>query len=409
MSLRAWAAIAGLVIASIAIAWSLALWRGGRPGEDLPEPAALEGPLDPAAVEEALRHLDDASPHRALLRHAGLAEARWDRGGWIDVSLDPRSVARSAAAARGAGSYVGLLPTSARGRIRLAPSPQDAKAPAVSDAWRLACPDGCLLDLLAREPARGCPSGGWAVVPSDATATAWFALDASRLGDPSLGGEGLAPVRRRIASLETILGRPIREELAADLAGTGVLALSEPQSRSGPRTVAALDLARADRVRDLLDTLVSIAVLADRATIRRHRDVALAVLGRPGREVALVAAVDGSLLLLADDVAGMEAALDRRRAGSGADPAARRELSRREGSFRAESRSPYVARSWWELLDGAKGPDRGAPGALPGAAWLSRDGAGWWLRGEGSSPAIAADPVVPAIRSWLRRLQRADG
>jgi len=325
----------------------------------------------PAEISEAVALLDGSPAYRGALTAEVLRAARKTSAQAVEVELDPRELARARPEAKAHPTLLGLLPSIAQGRIeRVDPA-------TVEESWRLSCPEGCALDLLDRDPPAGAPSGAWSVRPPASRSIAWFAFDASRLDDPQLGGAGLAPLRERVEAVEKLLNRPIRGDLAQALSGTGIAALEEREAGRPPRLLLALDLARVDRARAVVDLLVSLAVVAGRGEVRRHRDVAYAVIGTPSRGAAL--AIDGRLLLLSDEPAAVTAAIDRRRS-SGLPGTPPPSFAGFRGSWRAE---------------------RTVPSAV--TATLQREGVSWWLRGRGASPAVTADPVLVALRALSGR------
>ena len=370
MSLRSFGAIAGLVVVAIAASWGVSRWRHGRPElSSRPWTATLTS----SGIPEALRVLETSRVYRDVLPPPpALRGARAAARGEVEVELDPREALRTHAEVSAHPSLLGIFPSVARGRIRL-----DGDGH-VAEAWRLACPAGCALDLLDRDPPAGAPSAAWSVRPRTYRAIAWFALDARRLADPALGGEGLAALRERVDAVERLLGRPVRVELAEGLTGTGIVAIEDREPSRAPRVLVALDLERADRVRALVDLFVSLAVVAGRGEVLHHREVAVGVLGTPARGVAV--AIDGPLLLLSDEPGAVTAAIDRRRTAGASSSAPPSPFDRFRGSWRAERTRPSRVH-----------------------ATLTREGVWWWLRGEGEAPAIEADPVLPYVRSWLAR------
>lgn len=363
---RGLATIAGILVLAIGTAWGVARLRerGPAPGvrPELPESS-------PAEISEAVSILEGSPAYRGALSAAVIRGARATSPRAVEVLLDPRDLARARPELKAHPSLLGLFPTVAQGRIeRIDPA-------LVEESWRLACPDGCALDLFDRDPPAGSPSGAWSVRPPSSRAVAWFAFDAEHLADPELGGAGLAPLRQRIEAVEKLLNRPIRSDLAAGLSGTGIAALEEREPGRPPRLLVALDLARADRARRVVDLLVSLAVVAGRGEIRRHREVALGVIGTSPRAAAV--AIDGNLLLLSDDAAAVTAAIDRRRAAgipAGPPPS----FAGFHGSWRAERTVPSTV-----------------------TATLQRQGVAWWLKGRGTSPAVTADPLLTSMRALI--------
>jgi len=364
VSLRGVSTVLAILILAVATSWGVARLRRERSKPEL----RIEPPLaSPAEISEAVAVLDGSPAYRGALRPAMVRGARATSPQVVVVDLDPREVARARPEMRGHPTLVGTLPTVAHGRIeRLDPA-------LVEESWKLGCPDGCALDLLDRDPPPGAPSGAWSVRPPSSLAIAWFAFDAGRLNDPHLGGAGLAPLRAYVEGFEKLLNRPIRSELSAALAGTGIAALEERDAGRPPRVLLALDLARPDRARAVVDLLVSLSVVTGHGEVRRHRDVAVGVLGTRTRGAAV--AIDGRLLLLSDDPSALTAAIDRRRAVgiAGTPPPS---FSSFRGSWRAERTSP-----------------------TPVTATLRREGVWWVLRGRGTAPAVTADPVLAALRA----------
>lgn len=367
MSPRGLAAVAGILALAIVSSWSVARWR-----RSAPEAAERRWPRasSPEEIAEAVAILEGSPAYRGVLEAAVLRSAHASSPSEVLVDLDPRELLGGRPELRRHPSLLGALPSVALGRI------QRVDPLRVEESWRLACPAGCALDLLDRDPPAGAPSAAWSVRPPACRAIAWFALDARRLADPELGGAGLAPVRERVLAVERLLNRPIRTELAAGLAGTGVVLLEEREGGRAPRLLVALDLARSDRAREVVDLAVSLAAVAGRGEVRRHRNVAVGLIGAPPRRAAI--AIDGPLLLVSDDPAAVIAAIDRRRERAGAVAEPPPSFARFRGSWRAERALP-----------------------APVTVTLQREGPWWWLRGEGESPAVTADPLLPALRGLL--------
>ncbi|HJQ98829.1 MAG TPA: hypothetical protein VJ826_10990 [Candidatus Polarisedimenticolaceae bacterium] len=364
MTLRGVSTVVAILILSVATSWGVAHLRRGWSEP----PLRIEPPpASPAEISEAVAVLDGSPAYRGALSPAMVRGAKATSPQVVVVDLDPREVARARPELRGHPRLVGILPPVAHGRIeRLDPA-------LVEESWKLGCPDGCALDLLDRDPPPGAPSGAWSVRPPSALAIAWFAFDAKRLNDPHLGGAGLAPWREQVETWEKLLNRPLRSELSAALSGTGIAALEEREPGRAEHLLLALDLDRPDRARAVLDLVVSLAVVGGRGEVRRHRDVAVGVIGTRARRAAV--AIDGKLLLVSDDPAALAAAIDRRRAvGIAATPP--RSFADFRGSWRAERASPTAV-----------------------TATLQREGVWWWLKGRGGSPAVTADPVLAALRS----------
>jgi hypothetical protein len=199
------------------------------------------------------------------------------------------------------------------------------------------------------------------------------------------------------------LGRPLREEIAEDLAGPAVFALYETGDATEAEAILVVELRRSDRLAGLLDTIFGLGALTERVSVLRYRGVATGSFRSESGGPAVALAVDGPLLVVATSRARLEATIDARRrvahlregVAAVADPSA---------SWSAVSESSFVAHGWARLARSADAP--ASKGARTSAT-LRADGAtGWLLEGRGAGPAIGADPVVPFLRSVFGGRQR---
>ncbi len=301
---------------------------------------------------------------------------------------------------RGRGDLVHLLPSAALGLLQ-------ARSGELSERWSFDCRAGCLLDLLDPAGASGVEADGWSALPQDAPAVAWFRLDPRRLRELASGppAEGESDLLERLDQLERFLDLPLRAELAASLAGPGVVAVLEPARRGVARPIAALDLAVPERARKAIDRIAALGMLSGSVVETSYRGVSIASWAsgrrRSGWEPA--AAVDGNFLLLAFHRSDLQDAVDRRRSaalGRTRSPLQGALDGMPRASWKASSRSPFVRRGWEEVA--GVPPEEGPSAATATRSWLLRDRGRWVLEGNGASPAIFAEPLVPCLRSLSR-------
>lgn len=359
-------------------ATSLALYRGGwlvlaeRPVfpadgvqvRSLREAWAVVGPerfASPALTAEPV-----AAPPRELL--------------WVSIpaSIDDAGLLRT------------LLPIRAEGTVARG-------AAGLAERWQIRCDGPSLLDLLVERASGPASSKGWSALPEDAQSVGWVRLVPERLTHLERALAAAPEVARAADALEAFVGVPARAALADALDGPALLAV-----RAGvvPRMIAAFDLASPAAARTLVERVLAIGALSETVRISRYRGVTIGTwVSRSGSApVEPAVAVDGDLLLLGTDRAEVEAAVDRRR-----DPRpsprldeVRRRLDRVDpGAWRAWSRSPFTAEGWERLLgSGAREP---AP-PFESVASLRREDDAWVLEGGGTGAAVAADPILPALR-----------
>ena len=317
------------------------------------------------------------------------------RRGEIELELDGASWGGATAGTR--GELETLLPRRAAGRLLV-------ERGHLRERWEITCGTGCLLDLLDPAGSAGVEARGWAALPDATAAVAWFRLDPGRLADAGRAesGAGGIPALTRLEQLERFLGIPLRQEMAAALAGPGLAALIETGSASEPRLFLALDLADPERARRALNRIAALGVLSGAIRERPYRGVSIASWASGSRSSGIepAAAVDGGLLLLALRSADIADAIDRLRA-----PARRASAGLRDeiaalprGAWRAVSRSASLTAEWEKIVGG----DAPGTNAEPTRATLRKEGDRWILEGSGSAPSFAADPLLPSIRRLLR-------
>jgi hypothetical protein len=258
-----------------------------------------------------------------------------------------------------------------------------------------------VFDLLDRRSTDKMATLALDAIPGMPAAVVCVRLMPGRLADPSLGGAAFASWRDRANFVERLVGRPLRAEIAEDLAGPAVFALYETGDAAVAEAVLAVELRRSDRLAGLLDMLFGLGALTERVTIRRYRGVATGSLRSESGGLGVALAVDGPLLIAATSRARLESAIDERRrvkqlraiVAAAADA---------DASWSAVSESKFVAHGWARLTRSAYEPK--ADGATTTAALRPKGANGWLLEGHGPGPAISADPVLPFLRSvWGRR------
>lgn len=268
----------------------------------------------------------------------------------------------------------------------------------LEERWEIDCAPGCILAALDRTGAVEPTALGWSALPPDPDAVGWLLLDAEAAVGTNPGEDWAA-----LAAVERVLDLPMRDALAASIAGPVVFALSEPREDGIPRVIAAIDLRRPEEARDVLDRAFALGILAEALEVTRYRGVVIGT-WRPkaGAPVAVALAVDGDVLLAALRPEDLREAIDRRRRGPPSRPPARL-AALGPGSWKSWSRSPFVAAGWEEILSGRPAS---APAAFEVAAVAQRQGDRFIVRTEGEAPLLAAEALVPSARAVLRALRR---
>jgi len=391
-----------IVIAALALATAFWIGRAGR--RPVPSAVPVAAPRsggDPAA----LARLRTVPLFRALVESGAVRSGTLEGDRTVHVEIDLRQATGSRLSALGLAGVSALLPATATGTIVIATAAGSDAGVVSREAWVFPGP-APLLELLDRAP-RGTPATrAEDAVPGTPAAVVRARLRASRLADPAFGGAALASLRDRMDVVERLLGRPIRAEVAEDLAGPAVFALYETAGSTEADALATFELRRADRLSGLLDTLFALGALTERASVGRYRGVATGSFVPAAGGAGLALAVDGSVLFVATSRARLESGIDALRT-----PGPRDGVPSVEGagsaSWSAISRSGFVARGWSRLARSAGGREADAPAM---AATLRPDGAtGWRLEGNGPAPAITADPLVPFLRGVLVKFQRDGG
>jgi hypothetical protein len=377
--------VSGLALVAVGI-WGMARLTamGSRPT------AARPHRVDPAAR----RRLESIPLYGGLAGTEALVAASLESGAALHVGVDLKALAAGRPASAGVPRLSELVPSTADGIVA------DDR-----ESWRIDGPSP-LLALLDRSAGPSVPGPAWEAVPGKPQATLQIRLLPSRLADPSLGGDALAVWRDRVEFAEKLLGRPLRRELAQDLAGPAVLALYDTGDVNEAGAVLAVELQRTDRVAALLETLFELGALTEQATIHRYRGVATGSFTRRSGGPGLALGVDGSLLLAATSRARLEAAIDARRDA----PASGTSLSQGHdlaASWSAKSSSAFVAHAWSRLARASGSPSTPTPTRQ--ASLRPEGGDGWRLVGRGAPPALAADPLIPLLRSVAAPRQRDGG
>jgi hypothetical protein len=321
----------------------------------------------------------------------------------LHVEVDLRAFLEPRLAAAGLPGASELFPATARGTIAIenaAGSPQTVE---LRESWSLDGP-AALLELLDRDVAGPSATGALDAIPGSPSALARVRLRPRTLVDPAFGGKALAPWRDQVEFAEKLLGRPLRAEIAEDLAGPTVFALYEGADESEAEAIVVAELRRSDRLAALLDMVFGLGALTERATVRRYRGVPTGSFVSNSGGSGLALAVDGPILILATTRARLESTIDARR---GAPHPRRDGVSSGEpaASWTAVSTSRFVRHGWARL---ARSGDDGGVRAVPTttASLWPEGGSGWRLEGRGPTPAITADPVLPFFRSVFGGRQR---
>jgi hypothetical protein len=353
------------------------------------------------ADDAALARLQGIPLYRTLLRAKALRSGKVDGDGTLHVEVDLRAVVEQRLAALGFTVAPGLLPVSARGTIVIESTTGTTSAVGLRESWIFDGP-GTVFDLLDRNPAGKIATLALDAIPGAPSALVRVRLMPSRLADPSFGGAALSSWRDRASFAEKLLGRPLRAEIAEDLAGPAVFALYETGDDTEAEAVLAVELRRSDRLAGLLDMLFGLGALTERATVRRYRGVPTGSFVSDSGGPGLALAVDGPVLLVTTSRARLESAIDARRSGP------HRGIAAAEGnptaSWNAVSASAFVAHGWARLARSAD--DLNLSSATTTAALWPEGASGWRLEGHGPAPAITADPILPFFRSVFGRRQR---
>jgi len=394
-------AVAVVALLVTLAAGSAALWRcaglhpnsgaltGGEPGR----------PPDAAA----LARLERIPLYRPLIRTKAIRSAHIDHDGILHVEVDLRAFVEPRLAASGFPGASELFPAFARGTIAIESAPGTPSAVALRESWSFEGP-AALLDLFDRSSGGRTASVALDAIPGAPSALVRVRLTPRRLADPLFGGAALASWRDRADFAEKLLGRPLRAEIADDLAGPAVFALYEGSDENEAEAVVAAELRRSDRIAALLDMVFGLGALTERATVRRYRGVPTGSFVSSSGGSGLALAVDGPILFLATSRARLEAAIDARRAtlpSQGIVVAAGQPAA----SWNAVSTSGFVRHGWARLA--RSGDEKQGLPIPPTTASLWPDGSsGWRLEGRGPAPAITADPVLPFFRSVFGGRQR---
>jgi hypothetical protein len=399
MTRRAVATVVVLLTVAVGIASVAVKSCAHRRTERLAEGHARAGRPPDGSVRARLR---DIPLYRTLAGAEALRSGSVSGDGTLHLEIDPRALAEPRLAAAGLAGASEMLPVSARGTIATESTAGTPPVRAFRESWSLDGP-AALLDLLDRS-ATGRPATlALDALPGAPTAVVCVRLMPERLADPSLGGAAFASWRDRATFAEKLLGRPLRAEIAEDLAGPAVFALYDSGDAAEAEAVAVVELRRSDRLAGLLDMLFGLGALAERVSVRRYRGVATGSFRSESGGPAVALAVDGPLLVVATSRARLESTIDARRSvkhlrggvAAVADPSA---------PWSAVSESSFVAHGWARLARSADEPI--TRGARTFAA-LRADGAtGWLLEAHGAGPAVGADPVVPFLRSVFDGRQR---
>lgn len=393
------AATVALLFVAIAVA-SLAVRNyGPRRSSRLASSAPGSGRR---ADDAALARLQAIPIYRTLLHAKVLRSGTVDGDGTLHVDVDLRAVVEPRLAALGFSGASSLLPASARGTVVFERAVGTTPAVGLRESWIFDGP-AAVFDLLDRRPAGTIDTLVLDAIPGAPSALVRVRLMPSRLADPSFGGAALASWRDRASFAEKLLGRPLRAEIAEDLAGPAVFALYETEDDTEAEAVLALELRRSDRLAGLLDMLFGLGALTERATVRRYRGVSTGSFVSQSGGPGLALAVDGRVLLVATSRLRLESAIDARRTGP-----RRGGIAAAEGNpaapWNAVSASAFVAHGWARLARSADEPN--LPSAKTTAALWPEGASAWRLEGYGPAPAITADPILPFLRSAFERRQR---
>ncbi len=391
MTRRALVGTAALIVVAGAVALSIFGWReaGLRRSAQATAPERREpGRREPAA----LLRLQTIPLYRALVRLDGLRSATLDAGGALHLDVDVRAIAAPRLPSLGLSGLAGLLPVLAQGTIvtKAASGGLD-----VRESWVLPGPVP-LFDLLDRAPANGSFRLAWDAIPGNPSAVVRARLQPQRLLDETLGGPAFATWRDRVSLAEKLLDRPLREQFAKDLAGPVVVALFEGATGTEAEVLAAVELRRSDRISELFDTLLGLGALTERAKIARYRGVATGSYVSDNGGPGLAVAVDGPILLVASSRALLETAIDKRRQAE-SRPREPEPAADDGSSWSAVSSSSFVSEGWCRLV--RCGTETAPPTGTTTASLRPLGASGWRIDSHGCGPAIAADPIVPYLRT----------
>ena len=354
------------------------------------------------ADDAAVAQLQAIPLYRTLLRAKALRSGTVDGNGTLHVEVDLRAVVGPRLAALGITDASGLFPPSVRGTIVLESAAEPTSPNGLRESWIFDGP-AAVFDLLDRIPSARIGTPALDAIPGTPSALVRMRLKPSLLADPAFGGTAFAAWRDRAIFAEKLLGRPLRAEIAEDLAGPAVFALYETDDDTEAEAVFALELSRSDRLAGLLDMLFGLGALTERATVRRYRGVPTGSFASDSGGPGLAVAVDGPILFITTSRLRLESAIDARRMGSHRGGIAAVEADS-SASWNAISASAFVAHGWARLARLADAPE--FPRATSTATLWPEGVSGWRLEGRGPAPAITADPILPFLRSAFGRRQR---
>jgi hypothetical protein len=379
----------------------VAVWR--------PEGGHVERVESPRSVftwpaeHAALVRLDEIALYRSVVKARALRSGRIDGDGILHVEFDLRAVVEPHLAAMGFPGGSELLPTSATGTITFERRSGIPQPGGLSESWSLSGPAPAL-DLLDRRPDVPSATTALDAIPGNPSALARMRLAAGCLADPQFGGAPLASWRDRVNLIESLLGRPLRVELAEDLAGPALFALYDGPEGDAPEAIAVAELRRSDRLASLLDMAFGLGALTERATVSRYRGVPTGSFGSRSGGTGIALAVDGPVIIVATSRARLESAIDARRDIVHPRSALAAAVDD-DASWSAASTSRFVSRGWSHPARAAN-TETAEPIALTTATLRPEGPTGWRLEGHGSGPAITADPILPFLRAVLGRRQR---
>jgi hypothetical protein len=352
----------------------------------------------------ARARLESVPFYRDLFRSGAVRAATLEADGTVHVEIDLPALVRPRITRPDLATALELLPRTVRGAIHLGDD-GPGRAAVRDETWIVDEPSP-LLDLLSRSSRDPLGDAAWEAIPGSPSAVVCARVLGDRLADPAFGGNALATWRERAEIAEHVLGRPLRAEIADDLAGPVVLALYDAGAQSHASALLVVELKRSDRLRTLLDSLFALGALTERATVRRYRDVATGSFRPEGSGPGLALAVDGPLLIAASSRVLLEAAIDARRGARLPSELVDRARAG-GGSWSAVSASTFVAHGWARL---ARVEDPSSSGSPTVSARLTPEGkSGWRLVGRGPGPAVTADPILPFVRSAFAGRQRGAG
>ncbi len=380
---------------------SVTLWRCAGRRSNLPENSASN--TGPPADDAAVALLQGIPLYRAVLSAKELRSGWVGGDGVLNVEIDLRAVLEPRLAAMGFPGGSELFPKTARGTIAIGGAAGTPSTPGLRETWRFDGP-AAVLDLLDRTPAIAAATSAQNAIPGTPSSLVSVRLIPSRLADPKLGGAALASWRDRANFAETLLGHPVRAEIAEDLAGPVVFALYEGSDDTQAEAILAVELRRSDRLSSLLEMLFGLGALTERASVVRYRGVSTGSFVPRAGGAGIAVAVDGPILLVATSRARLESAIDARREGV-LPRAGLAATAASDASWSAVSSSAFVRHGWARLTRSAEQPNEGSTPTI--TASLHPEGAsGWRLDGYGPAPAVTADPILPFFRSVFGGRQR---